>query len=79
MTRSHPIKDLEVALEAERTLEIERLAASGSTASEGLSRIVALQIALTAIRETIGEHGARLGWVGDESSLEQRATSLTNR
>jgi phosphoribosylformylglycinamidine (FGAM) synthase-like amidotransferase family enzyme len=63
MATHHPVHALRSALETARLKAIEELAAKGGiSSSDALRELAALQIALTAVREEIKAHGARLGW-----------------
>ena len=72
MADANQIKKLEADLSSARLVEIDRLASSGDITTDALDKIVALQIALTATRETISEHSSRVGWTGNEEELEKR-------
>ena len=65
MTKLHPVHVLQANLEAARLKLIETLAAR-----EGIPNQDALrELALSAVREEIETHSARLGW-GDRGELD---------
>ena len=76
MSVLHPIRALCDSLEDARVKAIEAVAAQKAPRHEDLSELAALQGALTAVRQTIEEHGERLGWSGTEEQLEQAARKL---
>ena len=68
MATHHPVHDLCANLEAARLEAVEALASSGSAFSlDALRDLATLQLVLTAVREEIDAHGARLGWGGDQA------------
>jgi hypothetical protein len=70
MAKNHPIHTLRQNLEAARLKAVEALAAAGGTFSpDALRELATLQMALTAVREEIVTHGAKLGW-GSEDELD---------
>lgn len=70
MANDHPIHALRMKLEEARLKAVEALAAkSGTVSANGLQELVAIQVALTAVREEIAAHGASLGW-GAENELD---------
>ena len=73
MSSVHPIRQFCADLEAARIAAVEAASAQGVTSAPALSDLATLQAALTAVRQTIEEHGDRLGWGGDEDKLEQAA------
>jgi hypothetical protein len=63
MTEVHPVHALEGKLQAARLEVIEALASTGATlSSDKLRDLATIQAALTAVREEIKAHGAKLGW-----------------
>lgn len=70
MANDHPIHALRKNLGQARLKAVEALAAkSGAISANSLQELVAIQAALTAVREEIAAHGASLGW-GAESELD---------
>ncbi|MBZ9774049.1 hypothetical protein [Mesorhizobium sp. CO1-1-8] len=77
MPSVYTVRALSVALEAARTKAVETIAADGRPLSSSvLADLATLQIALTATRQTLEEHGTRLGWSGDEQALDQAVIDL---
>ena len=68
MAESHPVHTLKSNLEDARLKAVETLAAAGGALSpDALQELATLQAALTAVREEILDHGAKLGWgAGDD-------------
>jgi hypothetical protein len=63
MANAHPVHTLKSNLEAARLKAVETLAAAGGAFSpDALQELATLQGALTAVREEIVNHGAKLGW-----------------
>lgn len=79
MPSPHPILALRDKLEKARVQAVETLAATTAPSQSDLDDLVRTQAALTAVRETIEEHGTRLGWTGDEEALEQAAVDLIKK
>jgi hypothetical protein len=72
MALPHPVYVLRANLETARLKALETLAAKeGALSPDTLRELAALQAALTAVREEIAAHSARLGW-GDESEAVER-------
>jgi hypothetical protein len=70
MATDHPVHALRANLEQARLKAVETLAATkGAVSANSLQELVAIQVALTAVREEIAAHGASLGW-GAESELD---------
>jgi hypothetical protein len=66
----NPIHVLRRNLEAARLKAVETLAAAGGSPSpDALRELATLQTVLTAVREEIVTHGAKLGW-GSEDELD---------
>jgi hypothetical protein len=59
-------------LEADRLKAVEAMAVGGLPSREALHELATLQMALTAVRESIEADGAR----GDEEELEKSALGL---
>ncbi|MCF6126280.1 hypothetical protein EN904_08420 [Mesorhizobium sp. M7A.F.Ca.CA.001.07.2.1] len=77
MSSVHPVRALSAALEAARTNAVETIAADGGPLSSAvLAELAMLQTALTATRQTLDEHGTRLGWGGDEGAVDQAVLEL---
>jgi hypothetical protein len=71
MTKLHPVHALEASLEAARLKAIEELASKDLPLSaEALRDLAAIQTALTAVRQEIDDHGAKLGWSGKVTALD---------
>ncbi|WP_037490019.1 hypothetical protein [Sphingobium indicum] len=67
MERRHPVHSLRANLEAARLKAVERLAATDRAFSaDALQELATLQTALTAVREELEAHGAKLGWGGGD-------------
>jgi hypothetical protein len=66
MPTPHPVHSLRARLEAERHKRVQELAANGAVSDEALKELATFQAALTAVREEIEAHGARLGWAESE-------------
>jgi hypothetical protein len=67
MTTLHPVHALKANLEAARLQVIETLAANaGAPAPDALRELAVIQTALSAVREEIEKHSARLGWGATE-------------
>jgi ElaB/YqjD/DUF883 family membrane-anchored ribosome-binding protein len=79
MSTEHPVAALRSKLETIRTEAVEKLAAKGDVSQEGLRNLAEIQSALTAVRETLSEHSARVGWSGDEAAIEEAAVNLEKR
>ncbi len=63
MTKVHPVHALEGKLQAARLEVIEALATTEvALSSDKLRDLSIIQAALTAVREEIKAHGAKLGW-----------------
>jgi hypothetical protein len=69
VTDFHPLPTLQASLETARLNAVAAMAAKeGAISPDALRDLGALQAALTAVREEIEAHAARLGW-GDEAGL----------
>ena len=63
MTKPHPVHDFQAKLEAARLKLVETLAGKESPpTADGLRELATIHAALSAVREEIERHGARLGW-----------------
>ena len=70
MTKTHPVHVLQANLEAARLKVIETLAARGGVpGADALGELATIHAALSAVREEIETHSARLGW-GDSGELD---------
>ena len=70
MTKLHPVHVLQANLEAARLKLIETLAArEGIPNPDALRELATIHAALSAVREEIETHSARLGW-GDRGELD---------
>ena len=70
MTKLHPVHVLQANLEAARLKVIETLAAKeGIPDPDALQELATIHAALSAVREEIETHSARLGW-GDSGELD---------
>jgi hypothetical protein len=70
MTKLHPVHVLQASLEAARLKLVETLAArEGLPNPDALRELATIHAALSAVREEIETHSARLGW-GDSSELD---------
>ena len=70
MTKLHPVHDLQANLEAARLKLVETLAGKESPpTADGLRELATIHAALSAVREEIERHGARLGW-GSKDELD---------
>jgi len=76
MSDTHPVITLRNKLEDARLKAVVALAAKATIDPADLKDLAHTQIALTAVREAIGEHSARVGWSGDEATLEGEALKL---
>jgi hypothetical protein len=71
MNKPHPVHALEKNLEAARLEAVEELASrEGALARDALRDLAAIQAALTAVRQEIDDHGAKLGWGGNVAALD---------
>jgi len=67
MANDHPVHTLQANLEDARLKAVEALAATnGAFSPDALHELATLQAALTAVREEIVNHGAKLGWGGGD-------------
>ena len=70
MTKTHPVHVLQANLEAARLKVIETLAARGGVPGpDALGELATIHAALSAVRQEIEAHSARLGW-GDSGELD---------
>jgi methylmalonyl-CoA mutase N-terminal domain/subunit len=71
MTNSRPVDTLRTNLLAARHKAVKALAETGGEFSaDALHELAALQTALTAVREEIEAHAARMGWGGSDDTLD---------
>jgi hypothetical protein len=71
MTNSRPVDMLRINLLAARHKAVKALAETGGEFSvDALHELAALQTALTAVREEIEAHAARMGWGGSDDTLD---------
>jgi hypothetical protein len=67
MADSHPVHTLLADLEAARLRAVEALASTRPDfSSDAVRDLATLQLVLTAVREEIDTHGAKLGWGGEK-------------
>ena len=70
MANVHPVHDLQANLEAARLQAVKTIAGTGSPpTADDLRELAIIQAALSAVREEIELHGARLGW-GSQGELD---------
>jgi hypothetical protein len=71
MTTPHPVHALKAKLQAARLKTIETLASQDvAISSDALRELAAIQIALTAVRDEIEDHGVKLGWGDSGAALD---------
>lgn len=79
MATDDPVRALGATLEATRLKAIEAMATGGTPSPDALRELSTLQTALTAVRESIKEHGIGLGWGGGEEELDEPALDLPSK
>ncbi|MBS7700518.1 MULTISPECIES: hypothetical protein [unclassified Chelatococcus] len=73
MSDVNPVRTLCSNLEAARIDAVVKAASAETLTTADIENLHKIQVALMAVRETLDEHSARLGWGSDEGNLEDAA------